>query len=193
MPTTVMCFLQESSAMPHLGAGGASASARPGLTAGPGGSVPALETGVERGGALHPSAWCKALRWWPLSSLPSWEQRWACYKSSSALAPRAVPVPRGACPRLRACGTQQPREKTRSYLPGSVFLKRQQWEGGNRKMLHKGLLKWIAEIWHDTSESLMKSVLPLCASQALYLYFSYNIILLPQGKMEVISLFFTPV
>lgn len=52
MPTTTMCFLQDSSVMPHPRAGGASAGVRPGLTAGPGDSLPALEPGAERGASL---------------------------------------------------------------------------------------------------------------------------------------------
>lgn len=164
-----MCFLQESSAMPHAGAGGV--SARPGLTAGPGASVPALEEALSAPQGLIQSTLC----WWHREG-------------------NAGPALRAPQPWLLGLSQAEGMRHTTAQRENQILLcilKRELWEKGNRKMLHKDLLKWIPKIWHDSSESLMRSVLPLCASQALYLHFSYNIILPSHEKLEVIS-FFTP-
>lgn len=164
---TVMCFLQESSAMPHPGQGW-----QQGLVT----QCQPWRWCWERSFSLHPRAWYRAHCG---DGLCHHGQRWACCKSSSALAPRLCHCLQEPVPGWGHVAHNCPETKP------AVLLKREQWEGGNRKMLHKGLLKWVPDIWHDSSESLVKSVLPLCASQALYLHFSYNIILPSHEKVEL--------
>lgn len=73
---TVMCFLQESSAMPHPGQGW-----QQGLVT----QCQPWRWCWERSFSLHPRAWYRAHCG---DGLCQHGQRWACCKSSSALAPR---------------------------------------------------------------------------------------------------------
>lgn len=162
-----MCFLQDSSAMPHPGAGGASASARPA----------ALVTQCQ--------LWRLVLREEALSAPQCLIQSTVVTASVTTGIMRAI---LGLSQAEGMWHTNAQREN--QILPPLLSISQERVVRGRKE---EDVTQGPAEMnsWDESSESLMKSLLPLCASQALYLHFSYNIILPSHLKIEGIS-FFTP-
>lgn len=166
MPATVMCFLQDSSAMPHPGAAGASGSAR-----------------ADRGLVTQCQPWRLVLREEALSA-PQ-----CLIQSTVVMASVITGIVRALLGLSQAEGMWHTNAHGENQiLPPLLCISQGRAVRGRKE---EGVTQGPAEInsWEESSESPMKSVLPLCASQALYLHFSYNIILSSHLKIEGISFF----